>query len=144
METLKQLNNILKAVGNVVAGLVGEKKKRVDKKREPWWKSRIQGKIKGLRNDLSRLVTMKEMKLGNPQLVKTLREKCKISEKGYNVVTEELKQMITANNMKIKRYDDRCDQFRQNRLLTSNQQRLFQELEGNKDETPIVPDPEKK
>ena len=61
METLKQLNNILKAVGNVVAGLVGEKKKRADKKREPWWKRSIRGKIKELRKDLSRLVT-KEMK----------------------------------------------------------------------------------
>ena len=38
METLKQLNNILKAVGNVVSGPAGEKKKRADKKREPWWK----------------------------------------------------------------------------------------------------------
>ena len=45
--------------------------------------------------------------------------------------------------MKIKRYDDRCGQFRQNRLSTSNQQRLLQELEGNKDETPIVPDAER-
>ena len=45
--------------------------------------------------------------------------------------------------MKIKRYDDRCDQFRQNRLFTSNQKRLFQELEGIKDETPIVPDAER-
>ena len=50
---------------------------------------------------------MKEMKLGNPQLVKTLREKNKVREKRYNVVIEELKQRITANSMKIKRYDDR-------------------------------------
>ena len=76
METLKQLNNILKAVGNVVVGLVGEKKKRADKKRETWWKRRIQGKIKELWKDLSRLVTMKEVKLGNSQLFKTLRVRC--------------------------------------------------------------------
>ena len=143
METLKQLNNILKAVGNVVAGLVGGRKKRADKKREPWWKRRIQGKIKELRKDLSRLVTMKEMKLGTPQLVKTLRKKYKVREKGCNFAIEELKQRITANSMKIKRYDDTRDQFRQNRLFTSNQQRLFQELEGNKDKTPIVPDAER-
>ena len=49
---------------------------------------------------------MKETKLGNPQLVKTLREKYKAREKCYNVVIEELKQRITANSMKIKRYDD--------------------------------------
>ena len=77
METLKQLNNILKAVGNVVVGLVGERKeKRADKKRETWWKRRIQGKIKELWKDLSRLVTMKEVKLGNSQLFKTLRVRC--------------------------------------------------------------------
>ena len=83
------------------------------------------------------------MKLRNPQLVNTLREKYKVREKGYNIVIEELKQRITANSMKIKRYGDRCDQFRQNRLFTSKQQRLFQELEGNKDQTPIVPDAER-
>ena len=142
METLKQLNNILKAVGNVVAGLVGGKKKRADKKRKPCWKRRIQGKVKELRKDLSRLVTMKEMRLGNPQLLKTLREKCKVREKGYNVVIEELRQRITANNIKIKSYNDRCDHFRQNRLFISNQQRLLQELEGNKNEPPVVPDAE--
>ena len=83
------------------------------------------------------------MKLGNPQLGKTLREKYKVRGKGYNVAIEELKQRITANSIIIKRYDDRCDQFRQNRLFTSNQQRLFQELEGNKDETPIITDAER-
>ena len=86
---------------------------------------------------------MKEMKLVTPQLVKTLREKYKVTEKGYNVVIEELKQRITANSMKIKRYDDRCDQFRQNRLFTSNQQKLFQELEENKGEILIVPEDER-
>ena len=144
METLKQLNNVFKAVGNVVAELVGEKKKRADKKRETWWKRRIQGEIKELRKVLSRLVTMKEMKLGNPQLVKTLREKYKVREKGYDLFIEELQQRITANRMKIKRYDDRCDQFRQNRLFTSNQQGLFQVLEGNKDKTPVIPDAERR
>ena len=29
---------------------------------------------------------MKEMKLGNPHMVNTLREKYKVREKGYNVV----------------------------------------------------------
>ena len=46
--------------------------------------------------------------------------------------------------MKVKRYNDRCEQFRQNRIFTSNQQTLFQELEGNKDETSIVPDAERR
>ena len=143
MEALKQLSNILKAVGNVVAGLIEEKKKRADKKREPWWKRRIEGKIKELWKDLSRLVTMKEMKLGKPQLVKTLREKYKVREKVYNVAIEELKQRITPKSMKIKRYDERCDQFRQNTLFTFNQERLFQELEGKKDETLRLPDAER-
>ena len=47
---------------------------------------------------------------------------------------------IIRSIIQIKHEDDRCDQFRQNRLFTSNQQRFFQELEGNKDETSIVPD----
>ena len=54
---------------------------------------------------------MKEMKLGNPQLVETLSEKHKVREKGYNVVIKELTQKITANSMKIKRYDDSLDRI---------------------------------
>ena len=65
---------------------------------------------------------MKQTKLGK------VREKAreKAREKGYNVVIEELKKRITAISMNIKSYDGRCDQFRQNRLFTFNQQRLFQ------------------
>ena len=65
METLKQLNNILKAVGNAVAWLDGEKKEKRRLKERTM--------VEKTHSRESRLVRMKEMKLGNPQLVKILR-----------------------------------------------------------------------
>ena len=44
METLKQLNNILKDVGNVVAGVVGEKRKEQIKRANHGGKDAFKGK----------------------------------------------------------------------------------------------------
>ena len=41
-----------------------------------------------------------------------------------------LKQTIKAGGMKIKRYDERCQQFKQNHLFRTNQ-KLFYETRGN-------------
>ena len=46
METLKQLKNILKATGNVVAGLVGEKRKEQIKRETHGGKDAFKGKQK--------------------------------------------------------------------------------------------------
>ena len=47
------------------------------------------------------------------------------------------------NNNNKKRYEDRINQFRQNKLFQNNQKRLFEELEGNERNLNIMPDAEK-
>ena len=48
------------------------------------------------------------------------------------VVAEELKQRIIAvqRSAKIKRYNERHNQFVQNRLFQSNQKRLYEKIDG--------------
>ena len=45
-----------------------------------------------------------------------------------NVVTEELKQRITAIAAKVRRYQGRVDSYRQNRLFEKNQRQFYREL----------------
>ena len=72
-----------------------------------------------------------------------LERKYSVRKKGVDVVIEELKQRITAKAAKMKRYEGRINQFRQNKLFQNNQKRLFEELEGNKRNVNIMPDAEK-
>ena len=58
------------------------------------------------------------------------------------VVIEELKQRVTAKKEKVKRYDNRNEQFQQNRLFQNNQRRLFEKLEGMERGYDEVPDKE--
>ena len=43
---------------------------------------------------------------------------------------EELKQRVKATAAKIRKYEERNNQFMQNRLFQTNQKRLFDILEG--------------
>ena len=50
-----------------------------------------------------------------------VEHKCKVQKKGLNVVLEEQKQRIQAKATKIKRYDQRIEQHRINRLFQQDQ-----------------------
>ena len=81
---------------------------------EPKWKSRMQGEIKRLRQDLNllererkgELVTRRNRKL------RDLEEKYKVKSKGIKTVIEELKQRMIAKSAKIKRCEQRITEFR--------------------------------
>ena len=48
---------------------------------------------------------------------------------------EERKQRITAKATKVKRYDNRIEQFPDNRHFLTNQERFFKNLEGKEERT---------
>ena len=51
-----------------------------------------------------------------------------MKRKGVKVVMEELRQGITAKAAKIDRYEKRINQFRINKIFSSNQKRVFMHL----------------
>ena len=59
-----------------------------------------------------------------------------------NVVIEELKQRITANAAKFRRYQGRIDSYRQNRLFGNNERQFHRELNQEEercdDDQPVV------
>ena len=84
------------------------------------WKGSLQNKIKELRKDEDII---------NFRRWERLQRKCSIRVKRLNVVTEELKQRITAIAAKVRRYQGRVDSYRQNRLFENNQRQFYRELD---------------
>ena len=85
---------------------------------------------------------MKNNTIANKALKERLYEKYKLKKRELKVVIEELKQRVTAKKEKVKRYDNRNEQFQQNRLFQNNQRRLFEKLEGMERGCDEVPDKE--
>ena len=72
--------------------------------------------------------------------VEKLYEKFRICQKGLGTVLEELKQRVLATVAKIERYNERIKQYKQNRLFTIDQKKLFAELNGKTKESNEIPD----
>ena len=112
------------------------------KKQEPWWKKRLNGQIKTLRKNLSKLESFKNNMFKNDDTKVRLYDKYKVKKKGLSTVIEELKQRITAKAEKLKRYDSRIEQYHQNRIFQNNQKRLRKRLEGIERGEDEIPDAE--
>ena len=69
-------------------------------------------------------------------------KKYQVDRKGLLVVIEELKQRLTAKAAKMRRYEQRIHQYRQNRLFSTDQKRFYQELDGGIKYDTAVPDAE--
>ena len=60
-----------------------------------------------------------------------------MKKKGINLVIEELKRLI-AKKTKVKRYEQRISQFRQNQLFQVNQKQVYKDLNGEKQGERII------
>ena len=74
--------------------------------------------------------------------MKELYEKYRVKRKGLKTVIEELKQSMLAKNAKVKRYVQRIEQFRQNRIFDLNQKKIYAELNRNEIRSNDVPNAE--
>ena len=108
------------------------KKAERRKKNERRWKRRTEGGIKRLKQEVNFLERESKGELG-------LKKKCKLSElneryrvksKGLKTVIEELKQRMLAKSAKIRRYEQRIEQFRQNRIFDFDQKKIYAEFNG--------------
>ena len=81
-------------------------------------------------------------KNGSVKLKCELKKKYKIKPKGFNTVTEELKQCISTKTLKLKRYKSRVKQYQQNRTFKNNQKALHEELDGKMRQEQVIPDAE--
>ena len=140
-KTISETNRLLNAAAVVVGRYLGITRVTT-KRRNDIDGGRIQMKIKQLRRDMSILQRKTSGDFSRKDITQQLERKYNLSKKGYQVVLEELKQRLKAQAAKLKRYEDRNTQYRQNRMFESNQRRLFEELGGIERVNDTTPDAE--
>ena len=123
----------------VTTQLLGVKGIKKKKQEEPFWKRRIEGKMKAFRKDVSLIERWQEANL------RKLRNKVKLEHfyHPYKRLAEERQQRIKAKAATVNRYTDRVKQYRQNILSQSNQSRFYQNLEEKNHEQNVIPDKDK-
>ena len=143
-ENLTDANKLIGAVAIYISKKVGLKtgNARRNTKKEPWWKRRIKGTIEELRKHVNILQRNKLGELTRKERYKELERKYQIKKKGENVVIEELKQRLQAKAAKLKRYEQRVNQFRINRLIQQDQKKVYQEFNGMSKNEGVAPDAE--
>ena len=120
------MNDLIKAASVWVAKQIRLKKRDNREKNERRWKRRIEGDIKKLRQDVNLLTRDFKGKLRSKkkQKMKELYDKHRVKKKALKSVIEELKQRMLAKSAKVKRYEQRIEQFRQNRIFDLDQEKI--------------------
>ena len=140
--SITKTNELFYARAFVVTNRLGVKIDKVARRKEPRWKRRLQNKIKELKKGLSQLEASKNKDISNFRHWERLERKYSIRVKRLNVVTEELKQIITVIAAKVRRYQGPVDSHKQNRLFENNQRQFYKELdqeeEGCDDDQPVA------
>ena len=118
-DNITETNRLIRACAIFVGRKVGlkPKQRRGNPVKEPWWKRRIQQSIQELRKHINILERKKRGEIKKKEKYKVIEHKYRVKKKGLNVVLEELKQRIQAKATKIKRYGERIEQYRINRLF---------------------------
>ena len=116
-----------------MAEQIGLKKVEHRKKNDPRWKRRIEGDIKRLRHEVNFLEREVKGELGlkKKRKLSELNERYRVKRKGLKTVIEELKQRILAKSAKVRRYQQRIGQFRQNKIFDFDQEKMYAEFNGD-------------
>ena len=131
--TITETNNLIRAASVWVAEWIGLKKAEHRKRNEPRWKHRIEGDIKRLRQEVNFLEKEVKGELGLKKKRKLTEsnERYRVKRKGLKTVIEKLKQRMLAKSAKVRRYQQRIEQFRQNRIFDFDQKKMYAEFNGD-------------
>ena len=84
---------------------------------------------------------MRQREVPNEGIISKLEGTFNVKRKGIEVVQEKVRQMLVTVGAKLEEYDNRTEQYRQNRFFESNHKRLFNKLEGTQRES-LIPEVE--
>jgi len=127
---LTSINQLCYAAASVVTEITGSKhKKKQGKQKQPKWKADIEKDIQRKRGDLAALIEMENELLHNQRKIRQMRKRY-IIKKTDDIpeAKEKLKQQIQAKAQRIRRYEKRSKQFRQNKLFKTDTKKFYREL----------------
>ena len=140
--TISDTNRLIAAVATYVGQKVGLKTKdnRPERNTEPFWKRRIRENINEIRKHINILERHKRNEIRKKEKYNSLEHKYHIKKKGLNTVIEELRQRLGAKAAKIRRYEQRIEQYKQNRMFRYDQKKVYQDLNGENRKQEVKPD----
>ena len=136
-DTLEATNSLVYAAAKYICEFFGLLPYRETRHQCPAWKLRLSKKLDTTRKELSQLVAISENRLQNHSTINFLNKKYRLYEENIHTVIEVMKQKVTAISHRIRRYECRFVQYRQNRLFATNPKKVFEKSESSTD----VPDP---
>ena len=74
--------------------------------------------------------------------MRELYEKYRVKRKGLRTVIEELKQRMLVKSAEVKRYEQRIEHFRKNRIFDLDQKKIYAELNRNEIRSNDMPNAE--
>ena len=140
--SITETNDLVYAVSVYAVKKLGIKSGTGGPRKDPWWKRRINEDVKRIRRDLNILQRELKGQVRNRAKIEELENKYHFKSKKLNTVIEELKQRLVAKAAKVKRHEQRGEQFKQNQLYYLNQKRFYEQLNGNIRYEDIIPNVE--
>ena len=118
-DNVTETNRLTRACVIFVGKKVGLKpnQRRANAVKVPWWKRRIKQSVQELQKHINILERKKRGEIKKKEKYRETEHKYGVKKKGLNVVLEELKQRIQTKATKIKRYDQRIEQYRINKMF---------------------------
>ena len=113
-ENLSGTNILIKAYSIDIGKAVGLKpvQMRKSNNKDPWWKRRIESSMIEIRRNINILERKKKGDLKKDVKYRDLDKTYFITNRGVDIVLEELRQCLQAKSKKIKRYEQRIEQFK--------------------------------
>ena len=96
----------------------------------PGGKRRTKKSINKVRKHINILEHHQRQQTRRKEKYEELERKYNIKKKGIRTVIEELKQQLHAKTAKLKRYEERVNQYKINRMFVQNQKRVYQQMDG--------------
>ena len=115
----------------ITSELLGVKNSKDKQKNYPMWKKRLENQINELCKDLDRVV---EPSKGNKLKKKhsdQLQRKHFLNQKSFLYLMEEIRQRIKAKRGKPNRYNNRINQYKENRTFRNNEGLFYKKLNGD-------------
>ena len=140
-----EINRLLYGASFVVAERLGKMKESVrdqqeQQRNEPWWKRRVEKNIEMWCKDVSKIEARRRGHRMSGRELDRMNRTYGLEEKGNLNVISTLKMKINEKSAMVKRYKERQRQHHQNNLFSTDQKKLYNELNG-KEQTNESPEP---
>ena len=135
------LNKVIYRSGIITLVLLDVKTSKYKQKNYPMWKKILENQIKDLYKDLDRVVGLSKGSKLKKKYSHQLRGKYVLNQKGFVYVMEEIRKRIKSKRGKLNRYNNRVNQYEQNRTFRNNGRMFYKKLNGdsNNDNTNSTP-----